>query len=63
MPAASGSSHAGTDAAARPIGKERRPLSWVVGDQGVYRANMQSERERKRGERIAVTNLRTPDEI
>ena len=39
------------------------PLSWVVGDQGVYRANMQSERERKRGERIAVTNLRTPDEI
>ena len=27
------------------IGKERRPLSWVVGDQGVYRANMQSERE------------------
>ncbi|STD27052.1 NADH dehydrogenase subunit B [Enterobacter asburiae] len=42
------------------IGKERRPLSWVVGDQGVYRANMQSERERKRGERIAVTNLRTP---
>lgn len=45
------------------IGKERRPLSRVVGDQGVYRANMQSERERKRGERIAVTNLRTPDEI
>ena len=45
------------------IGKERRPLSWVVGDQGVYRANMQSERERQRGERIAVTNLRTPDEI
>ncbi len=27
------------------IGKERRPLSWVVGDQGVYRANMQSERD------------------
>ncbi|OSN02119.1 MULTISPECIES: NuoB/complex I 20 kDa subunit family protein [Lonsdalea] len=45
------------------IGKERRPLSWVVGDQGVYRANMQSERERKREERIAVTHLRSPDEI
>ena len=45
------------------IGKERRPLSWVVGDQGVYRANMQSEKERKRGEWIAVTNLRSPDEI
>lgn len=45
------------------IGKERRPLSWVVGEQGVYRADMQSEKERKRGERIAVTHLRTPDEI
>lgn len=45
------------------IGKERRPLSWVVSEQGVYRANMQSERERKQAERIAVTNLRTPDEV
>lgn len=45
------------------IGKERRPLSWVVGDQGVYRPQMEAERERKRGERIAVTNLRSPDEI
>ena len=45
------------------IGQERRPLSWVVGDQGVYRANMPSEKERKRAERIAVTNLRSPDEI
>ncbi|WP_421352201.1 NuoB/complex I 20 kDa subunit family protein [Aeromonas sp. 604443] len=45
------------------IGKERRPLSWVVGDQGIYRPQMQAEKERKRGERIDVTNLRTPDEI
>ncbi|WP_421299921.1 NuoB/complex I 20 kDa subunit family protein [Aeromonas veronii] len=45
------------------IGKERRPLSWVVGDQGIYRPRMQAEKERKRGERINVTNLRTPDEI
>ena len=45
------------------IGKERRPLSWVVGEQGIYRPQMQAERERKRAERIAVTNLRTPDEI
>ena len=44
-------------------GKEHRPLSWVVGDQGIYRPQMQSEKERKRGERINVTNLRTPDEI
>ncbi|MGE6081005.1 NuoB/complex I 20 kDa subunit family protein [Aeromonas veronii] len=45
------------------IGKERHPLSWVVGDQGIYRPQMQAEKERKRGERINVTNLRTPDEI
>ncbi|MCH7373563.1 MULTISPECIES: NuoB/complex I 20 kDa subunit family protein [Aeromonas] len=45
------------------IGKERRPLSWVAGDQGIYRPQMQAEKERKRGERINVTNLRTPDEI
>ncbi|VXA79586.1 MULTISPECIES: NuoB/complex I 20 kDa subunit family protein [Aeromonas] len=45
------------------IGKERRPLSWVVGDQGIYRPNMPAEKDRKRGERIKVTNLRTPDEI
>lgn len=45
------------------IGKERRPLSWVVGDQGIYRPQMQAVKERKRGERINVTNLRTPDEI
>ena len=45
------------------IGKERRPLSWVVGDQGIYRPEMPAEKDRKRGERIKVTNLRTPDEI
>ena len=45
------------------IGKERRPLSWVVGEQGVYRANMQAERDRKQAERIAVTELRSPDQI
>ncbi|QWL63216.1 NADH-quinone oxidoreductase subunit B [Aeromonas jandaei] len=44
------------------IGKERRPLSWVVGDQGIYRPEMPAEKDRKRGERIDVTNLRTPDE-
>ncbi|MGP1931769.1 MAG: NuoB/complex I 20 kDa subunit family protein [Arsenophonus sp. ER-QC15-MAG3] len=45
------------------IDKERRPLSWIVEDQGVYHANIQSEKERKRSERIAVKTLRTPDEI
>ena len=45
------------------IGEERRPLSWVVGDQGVYRAEMPSQREKNRAERIQVTQLRSPDEI
>ena len=45
------------------IGKERRPLSWTVGEQGVYRAQMQPERDRKLAERIAVTELRSPDGV
>lgn len=45
------------------IGQERRPLSWVVGDQGIYRADMPSQKEQRREQRIAVTNLRSPDEV
>lgn len=45
------------------IGKERRPLSWVVGDQGVYRAQMPAQRDLNRDRRIKVTNLRSPDEV
>ena len=45
------------------IQEERRPLSWVVGDQGVYRADMPSQREANRDRRIAVTELRSPDEV
>ncbi|MCG2581183.1 MAG: NADH-quinone oxidoreductase subunit B [Marinobacter sp.] len=45
------------------IGQERRPLSWVVGDQGVYRAEMPSQREKHRGRRIQATELRSPDSL
>ncbi|OHV08362.1 NuoB/complex I 20 kDa subunit family protein [Kushneria phosphatilytica] len=45
------------------IQHERRPLSWVMGDQGVYQAEMPSQRERHRDDRIAVKELRTPDEV
>ncbi len=45
------------------IAKEQRPLSWVVGDQGVYRAPMPIERDRKLAERRAQTTLRTPDQV
>lgn len=45
------------------IQEERRPLSWVVGDQGIYRAEMPSQREKSRAQRIQATELRTPDSI
>jgi NADH-quinone oxidoreductase subunit B len=42
---------------------ERRPLSWVVGPQGIVRPELPSPREAKREARQAVTELRTMDEI
>jgi NADH-quinone oxidoreductase subunit B len=45
------------------IGKERRPLSWVVGEQGVYRADLPAQRDLKLAERRQQTVLRTPDQI
>jgi len=45
------------------IQQERRPLSWVIGDQGVYRAEMPSQREKHRDRRIQATELRTPDKL
>ena len=45
------------------IAQERRPLSWVVGEQGVYKANLPAQRDLKKEERCAVQVLRTPDQI
>ncbi|HSW14940.1 MAG TPA: NADH-quinone oxidoreductase subunit B [Solimonas sp.] len=45
------------------IGKERRPLSWVVGDQGIYKAEMPAQRDLKAAERKAQTILRSPDSV
>lgn len=45
------------------IGKEQRPLSWVVGDQGIYKANMPVQRDLRAEERRAQTVLRSPDEV
>ncbi len=44
---------------------QRAPSALMGGGRSgrVSRQYVQPERERKRGERIAVTNLRTPDEI
>jgi len=45
------------------IASERRPLSWVVGDQGIHKVEVPSQREQRREERMKVTTLRTPDQV
>ena len=45
------------------IGKERRPLSWVVGDQTVVKPKKLSQRDLKHEERMRVTDLRPPDHV
>jgi len=45
------------------VGKERRPLSWAVGPQGVERAPLPSLRDQKRPEHQRLVQLRTPDEV
>jgi NADH-quinone oxidoreductase subunit B len=45
------------------VGTERRPLSWVVGPQGVMRPPMPSMRDLKRARRSELTVLRSPDEV
>jgi NADH-quinone oxidoreductase subunit B len=47
----------------KSIAAERRPLSWVIGDQGVYRAPLPAQRDLKQAERQAQTTLRTPDSV
>ena len=46
------------------IGREQRPLSWVIDDQRVYRKEANPvQREKRHAERIAATQLRSPDEL
>jgi NADH-quinone oxidoreductase subunit B len=45
------------------VGTERRPLSWVVGPQGVERPPRPSFRDQKREARRRQTELRTPDTV
>lgn len=47
----------------KAVGNERRPLSWVVGPQGVERPQLPSMRDLKRAEREKVATLRSPDEV
>ncbi len=45
------------------VGKEQRPLSWTIGDQGIIRPEKISMRDAKREQRMQMTSLRSPDEI
>lgn len=45
------------------VGKERRPLSWTLGPQGVIRPDMPCQRDLKRELRRSVTDLRSPDAV
>src|SRR6266851_4779801 len=42
------------------VGKEQRPLSWVIGPQEVNRPDMPSMRDQKQAQRRLLTVLRTP---
>ncbi|VFP83581.1 NuoB/complex I 20 kDa subunit family protein [Buchnera aphidicola] len=45
----------------KSISKERRPLSWIVGDQGVYKPQMSSEKEKHNNKRISIVNIDSDD--
>ncbi|HET9486000.1 MAG TPA: NADH-quinone oxidoreductase subunit B family protein [Chryseosolibacter sp.] len=45
------------------VGKEKRPLSWVIGDQGVIRPDKLSVKDRRHDKRQEMTTFRSPDEI
>ncbi len=45
------------------VGNEKRPLSWVLGPQGVERLPMPAERDLRRAERQKLVELRPPDEV
>ncbi len=48
---------------AKAVGAEKRPLSWMIGPQGIERPPKPSLRDLKHDERVKVTDLRTPDHI
>jgi NADH-quinone oxidoreductase subunit B len=47
----------------KAVGMERRPLSWTVGPQAVYRPVPESTRDSRRAEWCKTTTLRSPDTI
>lgn len=45
------------------VGKEKRPLSWVIGDQGVVKPDKISVKDKRHEKRQEMTTFRSPDEI
>ncbi|MBV6418905.1 MAG: NADH-quinone oxidoreductase subunit B [Ignavibacteriaceae bacterium] len=45
------------------VGKEKRPLSWVIGPQGIQKPEKISMRDLKRDERMKMTKITPPTEI
>ncbi|KXK38188.1 MAG: NADH-quinone oxidoreductase subunit NuoB [Saprospiraceae bacterium] len=45
------------------VGQEQRPLSWVIGDQGIIKPQMPAMRDAKRDDRKIMTEIRPPDTI
>ncbi len=45
------------------IGREKRPLSWVLGQQGIMRPEKISERDLKNDDRMKMENIRPMDGI
>lgn len=45
------------------VGNERRPLSWLVEDQGVRKAPKVSQRDKCNDQRMIATDLREPNQV
>lgn len=45
------------------VGKEKRPLSWVIGEQGVIKPEKISVKDLRHAKRQEMTTFRSPDEI
>lgn len=48
---------------AESVGKEKRPLSWMIGEQGVIKPVKVDVKERKFEMRQQMTSFRSPDEV
>jgi len=48
---------------ANSVGKEQRPLSWVIGEQGVIKPAKISMKDQRYEKRQEMTSFRSPDEV